>query len=682
MGLKEDLERIDSLEASEILGCSNLTLANKSSGSRLHLFSSYLEQSLILNESEVPKLYTGFEKNLGAYNDSLKVSKANYKILNRIEKFPQYPGMNYSLIVLDVENNVINIIENKRYENLAEEHGYFRPEVPVDRKCPGDIIHKDEILSKANSHDEFMNYKYGVNANVAYISRKENIEDGIIISDSFAKRVSYASIKSIEVTLGFNDILLNIYGNDYMYKCFPDLMQDVKNGIFCVKRSVDHLSSGCNTTVNSLMNIDTNDEIYHGDGKLLDVEIFINSNEELYKDNGHRSQILGYYNTIKDYKTNIVNALEPYIKNHGVKLTTEAFTKYYNYKNYVDICNSPNNDIRFSNSTGTFEFAFVRFIIGRNSNLTEGSKLSNRFGGKGVVCRVVPEAMMPIDEYGQRVEVIFNPVGVIGRSNSGQLYEQELNFIASVLEIRIGKTESITEKYSILSKYFKIVDEDSSKLFETYYKSLSAPMKKKCMDDIVSNGIHIRQHPFNNISFENLKKLYIDFDIKPSKLSIFYKMNNGTIREYKSVNPVVVGKEYILVLKHTTDSKFSSISISDVNSLGLPFKNSLKSKNAAFRGTAVKFGEMENTIALNRIDPRIMNRFLAGNGSNLKHRDLVAKQLLEKDPFMYHNIPISSDDIKDSIGSDAMIAILMQMGFSIYADKSKQTIMVGRPPTK
>jgi hypothetical protein len=46
------------------------------------------------------------------------------------------------------------------------------------------------------------------------------------------------------------------------------------------------------------MNIDTNDEIFHGDGKLIDVEIFVNANNELVKDNSHRQQIIMYYNII------------------------------------------------------------------------------------------------------------------------------------------------------------------------------------------------------------------------------------------------------------------------------------------------------------------------------------------------------------------------------------------------
>jgi hypothetical protein len=66
MGLYDDLKKSDSLDPVEVLGSSNLTMANKTSGVRLQLTSAYNEQALILNEAEVPKLYTGYEKELGS----------------------------------------------------------------------------------------------------------------------------------------------------------------------------------------------------------------------------------------------------------------------------------------------------------------------------------------------------------------------------------------------------------------------------------------------------------------------------------------------------------------------------------------------------------------------------------------------------------------------------------------
>lgn len=679
MSSYDELVAFDKLDSVDVLGCSNLTLANKISGPRLHLNSSYLEQFLILDQCEVPKLYTGFEKQLGLYNDSLKIAKTTYKILHRIEKYPTCPNTHYTLILQDVNTGVISVVENSHYEKLAEDHGYFKPFVETDFKQVGNIIEQGSVISKG-SHDDYFNFRYGVNANVAYISKKDNIEDGIIISESFAKRVTYASVKTIEVTLGFNDILLNTYGDSLIYRSFPDIFTDIRNGIFCVKRSIDNMSAACNTTVSSLMNVNTNDEIYYGDGKLIDVDIFINSNAELAQDNGHRQQIIAYYNIIRDYKYKVMIALERYVKDPTIRLTTEANTKYQNYKSYIDSCNSINgeNQITFVNSTGSFEFAFLKFTIGKSVCLSEGSKLTNRFGGKGVVCKISPDELMPIDEYGNRAEIILNPLGVIGRSNSGQLYEQELNFIASDVARQMREEKTTLQKYLLLQKFLSMVDKDNGDEFKKYYAKIPINMQEKYLNDIIEKGIYVRQHPFKNLTFEEMKKLYIEFNVRPSKITVsVINPHTKKINKYKSKNAVVIGKEYIMVLKHTPESKLSSVSISDVNNISIPHKSTIKAKNLPFRNTPIKLGEMEVNIAINRVDPLKVNRLMAGNGNNLKHRERVARMLLEEDPLMYHDINIKDEEIVDSIASDAFVAILNQIGYTIFEDKVVSIIDVG-----
>ena len=595
MSLDEELEKVDTLDPVDVGGIYNLTLFNKASGPRLHLTGSYFEQSLILNEAESPRMYTGFERQLGMYNDSLRIAKANYVILHRIEKFPTRPGYHYTLVVRDINTGIIGIIENKHYESLAEEHGYFKPTIPVDMKQPGDTIHINEVTSKSASHDKFLNYRFGKNVNVAYISKKDNIEDGYIISDEFAENTSYASIKTVDVTLGFNDVLLNIYGDKNHYRSFPDIFQEVKNGIFCAKRSIDSMNAGCNTTAESLSNIDTNDELFHGDGVVMDVEIFINSNQELMKDNAHRQQIIEYYNIIKSYKYNVYKCLEIYIKDRTVNVTTEVNSRYHNYKDYIDSCDSPTNEIRFSNSTGTFEFAYIKFTIGRSVKLSVGSKLTNRFGGKGVVCAIVPAALMPVDSRGVRADVILNPIGTIGRSNSGQHYEHELNFIADHVLEQIKLADGIAKRFKILHDFFILVDKENADAIEVYYKTLTNPKKHEFLDNIIKNGIYVRQHPFNNIDMEGIKKLYIKFGVKPYYVTTGVRVRTKTgyeVRYYKSKNPVIIASEYLMVLKHTTESKFSSISVSDVNTLGLPHKNTARAKNQPFKSTPIKFGEI------------------------------------------------------------------------------------------
>jgi len=58
-----------------------------------------------------------------------------------------------------------------------------------------------------------------------------------------------------------------------------------------------------------------------------------------------------------------------------------------------------------------------------------GDKMSGRHGNKGVVSTVMPEHDMPFTEDGKPIDVILNPMSVIGRMNLGQLLETHMGLI-------------------------------------------------------------------------------------------------------------------------------------------------------------------------------------------------------------------------------------------------------------
>ena len=59
-----------------------------------------------------------------------------------------------------------------------------------------------------------------------------------------------------------------------------------------------------------------------------------------------------------------------------------------------------------------------------------GDKLSGRYGDKGVIADIVPDDKMPKDSEGRPFEVLVNPLGIITRTNPGQMVEAVLGKIA------------------------------------------------------------------------------------------------------------------------------------------------------------------------------------------------------------------------------------------------------------
>jgi len=62
--------------------------------------------------------------------------------------------------------------------------------------------------------------------------------------------------------------------------------------------------------------------------------------------------------------------------------------------------------------------------------LIVGDKLSNRAGGKGIVTRIIPDKEAPRSKEGAPVDIIFQPAGLGGRMNMGQIYEAMTGKIA------------------------------------------------------------------------------------------------------------------------------------------------------------------------------------------------------------------------------------------------------------
>lgn len=118
--------------------------------------------------------------------------------------------------------------------------------------------------------------------------------------------------------------------------------------------------------------------------------------------------------------------------------------------------------------------------------LEVGDKLAGRHGNKGVVSQIKPDGEMPvISRTGEPVEVILNPIGVVGRTNPSQ-----------ILETVVSKVADITGK-SIYIENFKPVNnhEEVIKLLEQHglkeTEELIDPKTNKKIGDITEGNQYI-----------------------------------------------------------------------------------------------------------------------------------------------------------------------------------------------
>lgn len=131
----------------------------------------------------------------------------------------------------------------------------------------------------------------------------------------------------------------------------------------------------------------------------------------------------------------------------------------------------------------------VRVRLIKRTDLLVGSKITNRFGGKGVISKILPDDEMPVmidDSTGEKrvVEVVMNPYSTVNRKIPGVNMEQLLSKIAYRIHdlVESYKTSKIKQKeiLPLLEKYYpgrfngKTVEEviemhNNSKIEDMYY---------------------------------------------------------------------------------------------------------------------------------------------------------------------------------------------------------------------
>ena len=181
----------------------------------------------------------------------------------------------------------------------------------LDNLDIGYEVPKKEILRATYSNDEYMNRCDGVNLMVGYISSDKNMEDGIVISESAAKKLASPLIKKVTLFLGENDILLNLYGENGEFKSLPDIGEEVENGLLCAIRTEKIEECLYMQSIERLKTPLMSDKMYPVEGKVIDVNIYSN-NPEILEERHTNCQILRYYQEHIRYIEEIVSTIDSF----------------------------------------------------------------------------------------------------------------------------------------------------------------------------------------------------------------------------------------------------------------------------------------------------------------------------------------------------------------------------------
>ena len=269
-------------------------------------------------------------------------------------------------------------------------------------------------------------------------------------------------------------------------------------------------------------------------GEIIDIKVYINNKNSVDK------SLLSFHSKLVAENKAIVNKLEKSIKDPSQKIAA-----------------TDNMDLSFINIGGhkykgtEFLGSRVVFYIKQQKNLLEGDKMSNRYGAKGVISKILNPP--PKGEITPRIDVFISPISVLGRKNISmvkELYVGKIFYFANIKLKEFADDPKITndkivkfiiDLYNILGP--KKIAESVTETMKQYGNGTQ--LRKDIKEDKFKMFCVIE--PFEDISFKNIRTA-AEFINIPLEEKVYIP----ELDQWTDV-PVPVGVSYFLFLEHFSE---------------------------------------------------------------------------------------------------------------------------------
>lgn len=643
------LEILNSVIDKAFLGPSQLisSFSGHNDPNRQQMFDAQLRQIIIPKHAEIPKTPSIYSRELLKYSSKNNIKKLKNDSIYLGEFIL---GGEEHVLILDTETKILELF-NISDKIVGEYFGTYNEQIIKKENLEiGQPLNKNQVIQRLNISDKNGNLKLGVNAKVIYSVYGYNYQDGYLISDRFAEKLTHKEIKEITFVVNYNEILLNKYGNSKKYKCFPDIGEfiDYKNRILCAKRKMikswESISLLSNDDVREIF-FDS-DEVFYGpkDSKVKSIVVYENLEEEhdaIVKESDFYKSISKYidntYNNIKSFIGTIHKYYNPKKKKMEYNLSSDLHYFYNKYKKILE-----KKNLHYKEKP--FRGFFVKIRLESEYPAKLGSKITNFHAGKGCLNNIIPYQEMPkiIGSKDEYADIICSPNSVIGRANIGQIYEVHLTDISEKITNKI-RNENLSEQ-KFLSLYLNTMKHC---LPVRIYFQIKENMEKldskelnKFIKDITKNGLIIPQVPFESISFQMLRKLYKKFSNGLTKIEV-----NGKVLKQE----VLAGELYVFKLKHEPSKKITFTNIKKIGTKTLqPSKGSTDYKNnkAINTHTPNTIGEQETALCTALPSNSLLKEWVFLKSSDDVNRKKFLNSLLTNDG----EIKLSDFDRLESVG--------------------------------
>lgn len=514
----EDIDLMD-VASNQIFSLSAcmIPFVAQTDGLRVQMGTNQQGQALPLIRPEQPIVATGLEE--------VAAKDSGYVVFSPVDGEVSYSD-SQKVVVKDKTGQEFQMQALKFLP--SNDHSTINQRVVVR---PGEKVKKDDILMEGfGIHNG--EFAIGQNVRVAFMPFKGyNFEDAIVLSERLVQKDKFSSTHIYELVCDVHETRLGL----------EEITRDIPN-----------------VAADKLAKLDKDGVIHVGSyvesGDILVGKITPKGEVDLSPEDKLIRVLFGEYS--RDVKDSSL-----YLE-HG--LTGKVIS--------IRIFSRDTGDVLPNDVTKR-----VHIWLATTRKIKPGDKMAGRHGNKGVVSVVLPIEDMPYTADGKPVDMILNPLGIVGRMNLGQLLETHLGLVCE------------------------------------------------------SKGIHAVTQPLNEINVDKIREELVKAGFSPDGKVNLYDGQTGI----KYERPVVVGHLYMNKLYHLVDDKIHTRSTGPYS---LVTQQPLGGRS---HSGGQRFGEMEVWALEAYGAAYALQEMLTIKSDDIQGRDAAFEAIVKEKPINSPNLPSS-----------------------------------------
>lgn len=573
-----------------LIGTAGLNIKPYSvSSPRLHMLSSQIGQKPAILHGEPARLYTGFEREHGKNTFIIRMP-ANAIVREVIHKYANYTPEDQNspvtLVIFErVDTGEIDVIEVPHNRCTHQTFGFRYIQTDVMKNIyPEQRIEEGTILAKPITLNDDGDWCYGVNLRMALLPSEEGIEDGLAISESAAKRFEMYGYGTIDISFGKTKLLLNSHGTEEFFKPWLNIGETIPpSSIIVAGREYDPDIAPANMSRTSLRRVNQTDDTKFGipSAKIVDIRIIKGNPNASNLPPEVEAHVDKYWNRTQQFYSSIINRHNQFKKNYrsneyrmspawNTIVRTALFNQ--NAKNGAKKETYRNASLDDTLLIQQYEYIFVP---------KNGAKYTCRQAGKAVACRVIPDHLMPMDAYGNRLDAYMDDISTSNRMNTPRLDELTITSCAETC-VRMMRQAYETEgdlmkAWALLRRFCQIISPPTMEEMDrvTNIDDIREEVEwillpKEEVPEHFISGIRIAAPSDMPIDWvQSIDKLNEEFPALNDYLWITNKAGEVVKTKYKTI----VGEMYFIALERAAQ-RFAATASAKRQHHGIPVKPS------------------------------------------------------------------------------------------------------------